>query len=102
MDLTISLNAACGGLLTLSLLFHSKGSFGGFYRYIGDSGTYHVFRDELQDHDRNPVAVQGAAFADQDRAFIDVVTGRSAPSPTVADVLPCMRVIDRIERMLIN
>ena len=102
MDLTIGLKAACGALLTLSLSFNNKGPFGGFYRYVGDSGTYHVFRDELQDHDRNPIAVQGAAFADQDRAFIDAVTGRSAPSPTVADVLPCMRIIDRIERMLTN
>ena len=103
MDVTIGLKAGAGSmagaLLTLSMSFNNRGPFGGFYRYIGDTGTYHVFRDELGDHERSPLLLKGEAFLDQDRAFLAAIRGDSAPAPTPADVLPAMRIIDEIDRM---
>lgn len=100
MDMTIGLRARSGALLTLALSFNNRGPFGGFYRYIGDSGTYHVFRDELRDDQRCAVEVCGDAFVDQDRAFIDAIMGRGECHPTIEECLPAMRVIDDIARQI--
>ncbi|WP_082143666.1 Gfo/Idh/MocA family oxidoreductase [Nitratireductor soli] len=100
MDMSIGLKARNGALLSLALSFNNQGPFGGFYRYIGDSGTFHVFRDELTDHERMPIQLSGAAFLDQDQAFIDAINGVRPAQSTIRDVLPAMRVIDRIDALL--
>lgn len=100
MDMSIGLKARNGALLSLALSFNNQGPFGGFYRYIGDSGTFRVFRDELSDYERMPVQLSGAAFLDQDQAFIDAINGVQPAQSTIRDVLPSMRVIDRIDAFL--
>lgn len=47
MDAAITLRAASGALMTLALSVNNDGPFGGFYRYICDGGTFHVFRDRM-------------------------------------------------------
>ena len=102
MDLSIGLRARrSGALVTMALSFNNKGPFGGFYRYIGEEETYHVFRDGLEDADRRPVPLDHAdqsGFEHQDRAFIEAVRGGAVAEGDVQSVLPAMRLLDRIER----
>lgn len=102
MDMTIGLKAKSGALLTLTLSFNNRGPFGSFYRYIGDSGTYHVFRDELTDHYRKPIPLKGSAFVDQNQNFLMAIRGEALPTPTPADILPTMRLIDQIDKLLLQ
>lgn len=73
--------------------FNNDGPFGGFYRYICDKGTFHVFRDGLKDAQHSEIPLIGEAFADQNRAFVDAIRSRQAPPVTIKDVLPSMRII---------
>ncbi len=102
MDMSIALKAANGALLSLALSFNNRGPFGGFYRYIGDSGTFHVFRDALEDHEHQPIPLTGAAFLDQDQAFIDAIKGTQPARSTIHEVMPAMRVLHRINALLQN
>ena len=89
--------------MTMALSFNHQGPFGGFYRYIGAEGTYHVFRETIKDGEGEIVAgVDGAtpAFEVQDRAFVDAVRTGARPECDAEAVLPAMRLLDRIERAL--
>lgn len=98
MDMTIGLRAASGSILSLALSFNNDGPFGGFYRYICDNGTFHVFRDALQNADGDDIVVSGAAFLDQDRAFIGAIRQQS-PALTISDVLPAMKVVSNLSNL---
>ena len=103
MDLSIGMRARrSGALVTMALSFNHRGPFGGFYRYIGEEETYHVFRDALEDADRHPVepASSETGFERQDRAFIEAVRSGAASGSDVQSVLPSMRLLDRIERAI--
>lgn len=87
----------------MALSFNNQGPFGGFYRYIGDNGTYHVFRDEIKDGNGAVVTLGDQvppAFEAQDRAFIDALRSGARPPCSAEEVLPSMRLIDRIERAM--
>jgi len=99
MDMSIALKASNGALLSLALSFNNQGPFGGFYRYIGDTGTFHVFRDGMTDHEHKSIPLSGAAFVDQNQAFIDAINGDRAVQSSISDLLPAMRVIDHIDRI---
>lgn len=104
MDMSIGLRARRSGtLVTMALSFNHQGPFGGFYRYIGEEDTYHVFRDTIKDGDGAVVALaDGAtpAFEAQDRAFVDAVRTGTRPECDADAVLPAMRLLDRIERAM--
>jgi 2-hydroxy-4-carboxymuconate semialdehyde hemiacetal dehydrogenase len=104
MDMSIGLRGRrSGALVTMALSFNHHGPFGGFYRYIGEEGTYHVFRDTIKDGDGAVVALaDGAtpAFEVQDRAFVDAVRSGTRPACDADAVLPAMRLLDRIERAM--
>jgi 2-hydroxy-4-carboxymuconate semialdehyde hemiacetal dehydrogenase len=104
MDMSIGLRArGSGTLVTMALSFNHQGPFGGFYRYIGDKGTYRVFRDEIKDGDGGAIALGGpglSAFESQDHAFIEAVRSGAQPACNSEAVLPTMRLLDRIERVL--
>jgi 2-hydroxy-4-carboxymuconate semialdehyde hemiacetal dehydrogenase len=104
MDMSIGMRARRSGtLVTMALSFNHKGPFGGFYRYIGEEGTYHVFRDDIKDGDGAVVALgehAPPAFEAQDRAFIDALRSGAKPSCDAEAVLPAMHLLDRIERAM--
>ncbi len=104
MDLAIGLRGQRSGtLVTMALSFNNKGPFGGFYRYIGEEDTCHVFRDELKNADGEVLATEGGdigAFERQDAAFIDGVRRGMMDESSLASVLPAMRLLDRIEQTL--
>jgi 2-hydroxy-4-carboxymuconate semialdehyde hemiacetal dehydrogenase len=105
MDMSIQLTSSTGAILTLSLSFNNDGPFGSFFRYIGDTGTYLARYDDLVDGyersiDVSDVAVSMNGIELQDREFLAAIVEHREPNAGVADVLPCYRVLDRLERQL--
>ncbi|WP_116997298.1 Gfo/Idh/MocA family oxidoreductase [Desertimonas flava] len=105
MDMSIQLRAETGAICTLSLSFNNDGPFGTFFRYIGDTGTYVARYDDLVDGRDEPIDVSGVDVSTngielQDREFFAAITEGREPNSSVAQVLPCYEVLDRLERQL--
>ena len=105
MDMSIQLKTAGGAICTLSLSFNNEGPFGTFFRYIGDTGTYIARYDDLftgkeEQIDVSQVDVSTNGIELQDREFVAAIRERREPNSSVAQVLPCYRVLDQLERKL--
>ncbi len=105
MDMSIQLKAAGGAICTLSLSFNNDGPLGTFFRYIGDTATYIARYDDLftgkeEAIDVSKVAVSMNGIELQDREFIAAIREGREPNSSVAQVLPCYRVLDKLERQL--
>ncbi len=105
MDMSIQLRAANGAICTLSLSFNNDGPLGTFFRYIGDSATYIARYDDLVDGkeqkiDVSKVAVSMNGIELQDREFFAAIREGREPNSSVAQVLPCYRILDRLEKQL--
>jgi 2-hydroxy-4-carboxymuconate semialdehyde hemiacetal dehydrogenase len=105
LDMSIQLKAASGAICTLSLSFNNEGPFGTFFRYIGDTGTYIARYDDLFTGNEEPIDVSHVAVSTngielQDREFVAAIREGRQPNSSVADVLPCYRVLDQLERQL--
>ena len=105
MDMSIQLRSATGALCTLSLSFNNEGPLGTFFRYIGDRGTYIARYDDLENGkgeaiDVSKVAVSMNGIELQDREFFSAIRERREPNASVAQVLPCYQVLDRLEQQL--
>jgi 2-hydroxy-4-carboxymuconate semialdehyde hemiacetal dehydrogenase len=105
MDMSIQLRTESGKICTLSLSFNNDGPLGTFFRYICDNGTFIARYDDLLDGRENPIDVSGVDVSMngielQDREFIAAIREGREPNASVAQVLPCYRVLHRIERQL--
>ena len=105
MDMGILLKTPSGKICTLSLSFNNKGPLGTFFRYICDNGTYIARYDDLfdgEDHkiDVSKVDVSMNGIELQDREFFAAIRERREPNASVAQALPAMRALDRLERIL--
>jgi 2-hydroxy-4-carboxymuconate semialdehyde hemiacetal dehydrogenase len=106
MDMTIGLHASgSGALCTLALSFNNDGPLGTFFRYICDNGTYIARYDDLVDGYDKPVDLSGVAISNdgielQDREFVAAVAEAREPNASVAQCLPTMQVLDRLEQAL--
>lgn len=105
MDMSIQLRAANGAICTLSLSFNNEGPLGTFFRYIGDTGTYIARYDDLFDGreqkiDVSQVAVSMNGIELQDREFFAAIREGREPNASVAQVLPCYRVLHQLEQQL--
>jgi 2-hydroxy-4-carboxymuconate semialdehyde hemiacetal dehydrogenase len=105
MDMSIQLRTESGAICTLSLSFNNDGPFGTFFRYIGDTGTYIARYDDLVDGREEPIDVSGVDVSTngielQDREFFSAIREGRQPNSSVAQVLPCYEVLDRLERQL--
>ncbi len=105
MDMSIQLKAESGALCTLALSFNNNGPLGTFFRYIGDTGTYIARYDDLVDGydqaiDVSDVDVSMNGIERQDREFLAAIGEGREPNSSVAQVLECYRVLDRIEQQL--
>jgi 2-hydroxy-4-carboxymuconate semialdehyde hemiacetal dehydrogenase len=105
MDMSIQLKAAAGAICTLSLSFNNDGPLGTFFRYIGDTGTFIARYDDLYDGkdakiDVSRVDVSMNGIELQDREFFAAIREGREPNASVAQVLPCYRTLDRLERQL--
>jgi len=92
-------------LCTLALSFNNDGPQGTFFRYICDNGTYIARYDDLFDGKENKidlskvdVSLNGIEL--QDREFVAAIRDKREPRSSVAQVMPAMEVLDRLERSL--
>jgi 2-hydroxy-4-carboxymuconate semialdehyde hemiacetal dehydrogenase len=107
MDMSIQLQAANGAICTLSLSFNNDGPLGTFFRYIGTTGTYIARYDDLfngkeEKLDVSQVAVSMNGIELQDREFFAAIREGREPNSSVAQVLPCYRVLHQLEQQLQN
>jgi 2-hydroxy-4-carboxymuconate semialdehyde hemiacetal dehydrogenase len=105
MDMTVGLQAPSGALCTLALSFNNDGPLGTTFRYVGDTGTYIARYDDLVDGYDKPVDISGAGestdgIENQDREFFAAVREGREPLASVAQCLPTMQTLDRLERAL--
>lgn len=103
MDMSIQLKAANGAVCTLSLSFNNDGPIGTFFRYIGDTGTYLALYDDLTDGKANKIDVSKVDVSMngielQDREFFAAIREGREPNASVAQVLPCYRVMHELEQ----
>ena len=103
MDMSIQLKAESGAICTLSLSFNNDGPLGTFFRYIGDTDTYIARYDDLVNGKEEPIDVSKVAVSMngielQDREFVSAIRERREPNSSVAQVLPCYRVLDALEK----
>src|SRR5262249_22447395 len=92
-------------ILTLSLSFNNDGPLGSFFRYICDNGTYKAFYDDLSDGkdkkiDVSKVDVSMDGIELEDREFIAAIKEKREPNASLVQLLPCMRVLGRLEQII--
>jgi 2-hydroxy-4-carboxymuconate semialdehyde hemiacetal dehydrogenase len=105
MDMSVGMKVPSGAICTLSLSFNNDGPLGTFFRYICDNGTYIARYDELLDGNQKPIDVSKLDVSMngielQDREFVAAIRQNREPNASVAQVLPAMRTLDRLEKML--
>jgi 2-hydroxy-4-carboxymuconate semialdehyde hemiacetal dehydrogenase len=105
MDMSIQLKAESAAICTLSLSFNNDGPLGTFFRYIGDTGTYIARYDDLVDGKETPIDVSNVDVSMngielQDREFIAAIREGREPNSSVAQVLPCYKVLHDLEQQL--
>jgi 2-hydroxy-4-carboxymuconate semialdehyde hemiacetal dehydrogenase len=105
MDMSIQMKVASGAICTLSLSFNNDGPLGTFFRYICDNGTYLCRYDDLFDGKGNQIDVSKVDVSMngielQDREFFAAINEGREPNASVAQALPAMQVLDRIEKTL--
>lgn len=105
MDMSIQLKAESGAICTLSLSFNNDGPLGTFFRYIGDNGTWIARYDDLVNGKEEPVDVSKVDVSMngielQDREFIAAIREGREPNSSVAQVMPCYRVLHQLDQQL--
>ncbi len=105
MDMCIGMTTPSGAVCTLALSFNNEGPQGSFFRYICDNGTYIARYDDLFDGNDKQIDLSGVAVSMngielQDREFIAAIREKREPNASVAQVLPAMRTLDRLEKCL--
>jgi len=105
MDMSIGLKVSSGAICTLSLSFNNDGPLGTFFRYICDNGTYIARYDELLDGKNNPIDVSKVDASTngielQDREFFAAIREKREPNSSLAQCLPAMQTLGRLERQL--
>jgi 2-hydroxy-4-carboxymuconate semialdehyde hemiacetal dehydrogenase len=105
MDMSIGMRVPSGATCTLALSFNNDGPQGSFFRYICDNGTYVARYDDLFDGKDKQIDLSGVDVSMngielQDREFVAAIRERREPKSSVAQVLPAMQVLDRLEKCL--
>jgi 2-hydroxy-4-carboxymuconate semialdehyde hemiacetal dehydrogenase len=105
MDMSIQLKVPGGAVCTLSLSFNNDGPLGTFFRYICDNGTYIARYDDLVDGRENKIDVSQVDVSMngielQDREFFAAIREKRQPNAAVAQLLPCMETLDRLNTSL--
>jgi 2-hydroxy-4-carboxymuconate semialdehyde hemiacetal dehydrogenase len=105
LDMSIGMKVPSGATCTLALSFNNDGPQGTFFRYICDNGTYIARYDDLVDGKENPIDLSDVAVSMngielQDREFIAAIREGREPNGSVAQVLPAMETLHRLEQCL--
>src|SRR6202140_468428 len=83
----------------------AQGPLGSFFRYIGDTGTYKAFYDDLSDGKDNKIDVSKVDVSMdgielEDREFMAAIKEKREPNASLAQVLPCMHVLGKLEKII--
>ena len=102
MDMSIQLKSDSGAICTLSLSFNNDGPIGSAFRYICDNGTWSASYDDLVMGTGQPVDLSGVdvwrnGIELQDREFIAAICDNREPNSSMAQVLPCYRVLAALD-----
>jgi 2-hydroxy-4-carboxymuconate semialdehyde hemiacetal dehydrogenase len=105
MDMGIVAKVPSGAILTLSLSFNNDGPLGSFFRYICDNGTYLARYDDLFNGKNEPIDVSKVDVSMdgielEDREFIAAIQEKRAPNGSLEQLLPCMRVLGKLEQII--
>ncbi len=105
MDMGIVAKVPSGAILTLSLSFNNDGPLGTFFRYICDNGTYLARYDDLFNGKNEPIDVSKVDVSMdgielEDREFIAAIQEKREPNGSLAQLLPCMRVLGKLEQIV--
>lgn len=105
MDMSIGMKVPSGAMCTLTLSFNNDGPLGTFFRYICDKGTYIARYDDLVDGYEKPIDVSAVDVSMngielQDREFVSAICEGREPNSSVAQVLPAMETLNRLEQSL--
>ena len=105
MDMSIGMKTPSGAICTLSLSFNNDGPLGTFFRYICDNGTYIARYDDLVDGKEQPIDVSNVDVSMNgieliDREFFNAIHEGREPNGSLAQCLPAMETLDRIEKCL--
>ena len=105
MDMGIVCKVPSGAILTLSLSFNNDGPLGSFFRYICDNGTFKAFYDDLSDGKDNKIDVSKVDVSMdgielEDREFIAAIREKREPNGSLAQLLPSMHVLGRLEQIV--
>jgi 2-hydroxy-4-carboxymuconate semialdehyde hemiacetal dehydrogenase len=107
MDMNIGMKVSSGAICTFSLSFNNDGPLGTFFRYICDNGTYIARYDDLFDGNENRIDVSDVDVSMdgielQDREFLSAIEENREPNASIAQCLPAMETLDRLEKNLGN
>ena len=105
MDMSIQMATQSGAVCSLALSFNNDGPLGTFFRYICDNGTYLAKYDDLFDGkeqkiDVSKVDVSTNGIELQDREFFAAIREKREPNASIAQCLPAMETLDRLEKSL--
>ena len=105
MDMAIVMKSRSGVICTLSLSFNNDGPLGTSFRYICDNGTYQARYDDLFDGNDKQIDVSSVDVSMNgieliDREFFAAIKEGREPNGSIAQCLPAMRVLDRLEKQL--
>src|SRR4051794_32134845 len=105
MDMGTVAKTPSGSMLTLSLSFNNDGPLGSFFRYICDNGTFKAFYDDLSDGKDNKIDVSKVDVSMdgielEDREFIKAIQEKREPNGSLRQVLPCMHVLGKLEKII--
>jgi len=105
MDMSIQMATPSGVVCSLALSFNNDGPLGTFFRYICDNGTYIARYDDLFDGKDNKIDVSKIDVSMngielQDREFFAAIREKREPDASVAQCLPAMEALDRLEKSL--
>jgi len=105
MDMSIQMRVPSGAVCSLTLSFNNDGPLGTFFRYICDNGTYIARYDDLFDGKDNKIDVSKVDVSMngielQDREFFAAIREKREPNASVAQCLPAMETLDRLEKSL--
>jgi 2-hydroxy-4-carboxymuconate semialdehyde hemiacetal dehydrogenase len=105
MDMGILMKTPSGAICTLSLSFNTDGPLGTFFRYICNNGTWIARYDDLvngkdEKVDVSKVDVSMNGIELQDREFFAAIREKREPNASVAQVLPCYKVLHDLDQQL--
>ncbi len=100
MDITLSMRAKSGCLVTSAHSFNNHGPIQGGYRFIGEEATLLAQWDQLTDHEGNEIPVEGTGMKEQDEEFFAAIKEGRKALTSCSCCLPVMEMIDRLQQSM--